>query len=66
MELRVRRYKYGYSPCYMSRRVDMLVHRTLPRALRVAALRLEHTSPRWGWRARMEYARAQHTKGGVT
>ena len=55
-QIRVRRYKYGYSPCYMSESIDRAVHRTLPGLLRAYADKLERTSPRWGWRAQRAHA----------
>ncbi len=60
-----RRYRWIYSPCFLSRTCDTAVHVGLPALLRALAgadsvvrgvvapiaARLERTSPRYGWRA---------------
>lgn len=43
---RRRRYRWGYSPCWFSRRIDRAVHRRLPVVLARAAAGLER-SGRW-------------------
>jgi hypothetical protein len=48
-----RRYKYGFSPCYMNAEMDKFVHKLIPTLLRKLADRLERTSPRWGLSAQL-------------